>query len=171
MPDRTEFGLRRSVCACSNCVLNCRFIPGFLIPSDLEGIARATGGGNGDLTGWAMEHLLASPGAVVERHGVLFRIPTLVPNRRLDGGCHWLTADNHCAIHAVAPYACAFFDAHMPYEEVDRRSRQGLIAICHAWNADGPYARLWRALKASGRIAPSAETCRAAMRNELNRKS
>ena len=37
--DRTEFGVARTVCACSDCVANCRFVPGALIPADLNRIS------------------------------------------------------------------------------------------------------------------------------------
>ena len=35
-PSRTEFGFARSICACPACRVFCHYVPGFLVPSDLE---------------------------------------------------------------------------------------------------------------------------------------
>ena len=43
---RTEFGFERTACACSECAINCRFIPGYLIPADLDRIAGHLGSEN-----------------------------------------------------------------------------------------------------------------------------
>jgi len=43
---RTEFGSARTACSCANCSINCRFIPGYLIPADLERIAAHVGAEN-----------------------------------------------------------------------------------------------------------------------------
>jgi hypothetical protein len=43
MPEvRKEFGFVRTVCACGECTINCHFIPGYLIPADLERICTLT---------------------------------------------------------------------------------------------------------------------------------
>lgn len=88
---RTEFGFARSVCACPACVRFCRHMPGYLIPADLDRIRLHVGSSAEWLT-WAAAHLRASPGALVMRASRVFRIPTLVPARRTDGGCIFLTA-------------------------------------------------------------------------------
>jgi hypothetical protein len=36
---RTELGFERTVCDCRACKINCKFIPGFLLPSDIRRIA------------------------------------------------------------------------------------------------------------------------------------
>src|SRR5215467_1073893 len=82
---REEFGFARTVCDCSECSINCRFIPGYLIPADLDRIARHLGSEN--LIEFALENLLASPGATVFERGQVQQIPTLVPARRSDGAC------------------------------------------------------------------------------------
>jgi hypothetical protein len=38
---RTELGFERTVCDCSACKINCKFIPGFLLPSDIRQIVYA----------------------------------------------------------------------------------------------------------------------------------
>src|SRR5262245_36878996 len=91
MAERTEFGVSRTVCDCRSCVVNCRFIPGALIPSDLYRISAYLN--EPDLTQFAFNNLLASPGAIIYAKGRLIRIRTLVPARREDGACKFLTCD------------------------------------------------------------------------------
>jgi hypothetical protein len=135
------------------------YLPGYLVPADLDRIKRHLAGDQ-DLHLWAREALLASPGALVMQQGRTFRIPTLVPARRPDGGCLFLTADHRCRIHPVAPFGCAFFDAHQPSAESDRRSYRGLRAVLQAWQHGELYAEVWLALRDAGRIAPAPEVCR-----------
>jgi hypothetical protein len=144
-PRRTEFGYPRSVCACADCTAGCRHLPGYLVPADLDRI-RAHLAPEEDLLSWARRCLLASPGALVARGGKRFRIPTLVPARRPDGACLFLTDAGRCVIHAVSPFGCAFFDVHQDIAEGDARSAAGLQAVLSDWRADGPYAEVWRAL-------------------------
>lgn len=158
-PGRSEFGYSRTVCACADCVLNCRHLPGYLIPADLERIRLQVAPAE-DLLTWARKHLLASPGAKVARGAEVFRIPTLVPARRPDGACIFLTAEDRCGIHAVAPFACAFFDVHMPGAEADRRSKRGLQAVLDAWARGDLYAHVWLVLHEEGLQAPPPEVCR-----------
>ena len=156
---RTEFGFCRTRCDCADCTRCCRHIPGYLVPADLERMHQHLAPGQ-DLLTWAREYLLASPGAVVMRRGRTFRIPTLVPAHRPDGACTFLTATGRCAIHPVAPFGCAFFDAHMPQAEADRRSQHGLRAVLHAWTTGDLYAYVWAALAADGFVAPAPEVAR-----------
>jgi hypothetical protein len=155
-PERTEFGFSRSVCACDDCTAYCRHMPGYLIPADLERIHQHLSPAE-DLGAWACRYLLASPGALVMRRGLLMRIPTLVPARRPGGACIFLTDAERCAIHVLAPFGCAFFDAHMPQAEADRRSMLGLQAVLEAWNAGDAYARLWVTLTDAGLVADAPE--------------
>lgn len=60
---------------------------------------------------------------------VIDRIPTIAPRSTDDGRCVFLTADERCSVHPVAPFGCSFFDAHMPGPEGDRRSQWGLVQI------------------------------------------
>jgi hypothetical protein len=156
---RTEFGWVRTQCACPACVAFCRHVSGYLIPADQQRL-RQQFDGDADFIRWASGHLLASPGALVVRGGRLGRIPTVVPARRADGSCVFLTPEHRCAIHALAPYGCAFFDAHQPADEADRRSCRGLRAILEDWWKAGPYAELWIALHAAGLVAPAPELAR-----------
>lgn len=150
---RITFGFHRTACACAECVLNCRFIPGYLVPTDIAAIAHHLGYEN--LLAFALENLLASPGATVMANGELFQIPTLVPARHATGVCKFLTAENRCAIHAVSPYGCSHFDVHQSNAEADRRSITGLKAIAREWAIGGLYVQLWRALFSVGRLAAS----------------
>jgi hypothetical protein len=90
-PPRNEFGFTGTECACEECILSCKHIPGFLVPSDIEVIAIHLG--YDDLILSAMESLLASPGAIVCRGKELIRIPTLIPQRKPDQTCKPLDCD------------------------------------------------------------------------------
>jgi hypothetical protein len=160
---RTEFGFCRTRCACRECSRSCYHLPGYLVPADLQ---RMHGhlAPEQDLRGWAQGHLRASPGALVLRRGQLCRVPTLVPARRPDGACVHLTAAGQCAIHAVSPFGCSFFDSHMPSGEADRRSQRGLQAVLEAWDAQGMYAQLWLALAGEGLVALPPEESRIRLR-------
>jgi hypothetical protein len=141
-----------------------------LIPADLARIAAFQEPGM-DVLAWAQRHLLASPGALVARHGNLFRIATLVPARRDDGACLFLTPEGSCRIHSVAPFACAFFDDHMSRAEADRRSARGLMDILQAFQGDTLYARVWTMLQEAGRVAPAPEDARRNMRRAQAKRS
>lgn len=166
---RTEFGFARTVCACRECALNCRHIPGYLIPADLERIHQHLSPGE-DLFAWAQQHLLASPGAKVLQRGTIFRIPTLVPARQPNGACTFLTAEGLCAIHPVAPFGCAFFDAHQPRTESDQRSLRGLQAVMAAWSTGDLYAQVWMTLDRAGLRAPAPEGCRQNLQRALDQE-
>jgi Putative zinc- or iron-chelating domain len=158
-PARTEFGFCRTQCDCLECTRSCHHIPGYLVPADLERMHQHLAPDQ-NLHAWAKQQLLASPGALVLRHDQMARIHTVVPARRLDGACIFLTESGQCAIHAVSPFGCAFFDSHMRHQEADRRSIRGLQAIIDAWNAGEPYARVWVFLAGNGLVAPSPEVAR-----------
>lgn len=159
---RIELGFERTVCDCGACKINCEFVPGFLLPSDIRRIAEHLGYSN--LVEFALDNLLASPGAIVLDRGQVRRIQTLVPARRQDGACLFLDEENRCRIHGVAPYGCSHFDAHQTDEEANRRSSAGHYHVDLAWKNDHLYARLWLLLNALGRVAPSPVTARARMR-------
>lgn len=163
-PARAEFGFARTTCACSNCSINCRFIPGYLIPADLERIAAHVGAEN--VMAFAADNLLASPGAIVgTTDGQRHRIPTLVPARHGNGACKFLAANGDCSIHAVSPFGCAFFDAHQSPEESDSLSMQGLMAIGREWQQpdDSVYVAIWLVLNEAGLTAPAPMLARAKM--------
>ena len=162
---RTEFGVARTVCACRACVANCRFVPGALIPADLHRISEYLN--EPDLRRFAFDNLLASPGAIIFTRSGLVRIRTLVPARRADGACRFLTAEDRCSIHAESPYSCAMFDHTQSREEADALSLRGLMQIARAWQRGDLYARLWLLLHHGGRIAPSPIEARARMRAAL----
>jgi hypothetical protein len=114
------------------------YMPGFLIPSDLERMIPA----DTNPFRWAELNLLASPGAVVAKDGVTFRIPTLVMAVKPDGSCiHY--AKRQCQIWETSPFGCAFFDCTEKPEH-NLLSRKGLQAVLKAGNeSDSLYRRLW----------------------------
>ncbi len=168
--ERTEFGFTRTKCGCPSCTVNCRYIPGFLVPADLRRLAEAAGvwGLPSTLLPWAAEHLRASPGCVVAVQtaaGVeTVRVPTLVPARQADGmACHWLSADGRCEVHANSPYGCAFCDSHMGPAAGQERSLAGIRAVATAWAAEDTYALVWTLLKEYGLVVPGPAESRKKM--------
>lgn len=157
---RTEFGVERGEgCSCRTCRRNCMFIPGFLIPSDLE---RMIPEGE-DPFKWAELNLQASPGAIVMKNGETFRIPTLVMAAQENGYCvHY--QNRRCAIWENAPFGCAFFGCDSGSNEFQLQlSSRGLMTIYEAWREDSLYQRIWHHLMESGRKAESPENKRARM--------
>lgn len=160
MTARTEFGYERTSCACNACVANCRFMPGFLIPSDLERMIPS----DADPFEWAKTQLLASPGALAMKDGQTFRIRTLVPAvKREDKTCIYLIGDR-CAIHTIAPFGCAFFDCG-PDQRFELSSA-GLKSVMEAWRDNTLYAQLWLYLDTRGKRQYSPDVLRARMRRE-----
>src|SRR5262245_39987665 len=164
-PTRTEFGFTRTECACDQCVACCENLPSYLVPSDIEVIAAHLG--YDDLIQFAMENLLASPGAIVSMEGKLGRIPTLVPQRKPDQTCKFLEADKRCAIHAVSPFGCRAFDCRMSQHETDLRSSRGLQAIAREWVVGGLYARIWMLLHTARLFAPCPIDARSRLRKAM----
>lgn len=167
---RAEFGFERSVCACQECTTNCKFIPGYLVPADIERISRALGYTN--VVTFALENLAASPGAtVMNAEGHVFQISTLVPQRKADGSCKFLDAQNHCLIHASSPFGCAFFDAHQSTDEANRKSSRGLQEVAGQWLAGRAslYAMIWRLLYSAGHRAIPPQIARRRMEEAAGR--
>lgn len=160
---RTEFGFERTECSCEECTRYCFHLPGALIPADLDAISSRLG--YDDPIRFAVENLLASPGAILSNGVNQIRIPTLVPQRGPDGACKFLR-DRKCSIHAQAPYCCSFFDAHQSESEANDRSLRGHLAIVQEWAQNGVYARLWRLLDSMGLRAPSPVEARERMRRD-----
>jgi hypothetical protein len=130
-------------------------MPGYLIPADLERMKPT----DRDVFAWAEENLLASPGALVEKNGIRFRIPTLVPAKQADGSCIHLD-DGHCNIHAIAPFGCAFFSCQDNEWNADVLSSKGLVAIMQDHSVQGEYCRVWLHLDSKGLRSESAEVLR-----------
>ena len=162
---RTELGFKRTICGCTLCVTNCRFIPGFLIPADLERLMP-----DEHPHEWAETNLLASPGALVMKDGQTYRIPTLVPKTKPDGTCINLTDTGKCAIHEVSPFGCAFFDHTMSKAEGDRLLHPALREIALAWSHTSLYSVTWTYLNSKGLVQKHSTELRAKMAHYLERK-
>lgn len=166
LSERSNIGLSRTECVCNECVRNCYFIPGYLVPSDIHRISDHLN--ERDMVRFAFENLLASPGATVIANGEILQIPTLVPARRPDRACRFLK-DDRCTIHTVSPYACRLFDHSQTKEQADTISMRGLVEIAKAWCSGDLYSRLWMMLHEAGRIAPSPFEARARMQASLEK--
>lgn len=160
MSERFEFGFPRTSCPCKACQLNCRHMPGFLIPSDLGRMIPE----GADPLAWAQDNLLASPGALVMKDFQAFRIPTLVPAVKPDGSCIHLQGgkrNGRCDIHENAPFGCAFFDCR---PERGSLGHQGLMAVYEELSKPTSlYIKLWGHLWALGRRQAAPEVLRARM--------
>ena len=157
---RTEVGVPRSSCACSGCVINCMFMPGFLIPADLERMIPA----DTDPLQWAESNLLASPGALVMRQGETFRVNTLVPAIQSNGACINLV-DGRCSIHAVAPFGCAFFSCE---DEIPHLATSGILAVILA-GPESLYRRIWEHLDKHSYKQHAPEVLRKLMQEVLSK--
>jgi hypothetical protein len=157
--ERQEFGYYRTACACRACTLNCEHNPGYLIPADLERLTAHLGTDTQAVLDWAARHLLASPpsSATHPTTGQQVPIRKLVPARKADGSCVFLTDDKRCAVHADAPFGCAFFDCSQSAAEAMNLHGRGLFAVASAWQPPGLYAQVWQALAGQGLVAPSAQ--------------
>lgn len=147
----------RTSCECDKCKSYCTFAPGMLTPTDL---IRLFGEFPYDtLMAFALDNLLASPGALVgHMDGRIVRIPTLVPGTDQDGSCQWFTQEGKCLVHHVKPSGCAYFDHTQSPDE-----QKAISAILHdrimdEWvNQPTSYTTVWFALFDAGRIAPPIE--------------
>lgn len=163
MPDpKTLFS--RTECGCVRCVTCCQHKPGALSPYDLEPLLRHHGVDPSDkpaVFAWAEQHLQASDGTQVllsdRATGTarMFRLPTLVP-KLWEHGCEFLTEDNRCDIHEVAPFACSHFDMHMDDAEADQRSRAVQLVLLEEWLTEGItlYQQVWNHLYRLGLVPP-----------------
>ena len=192
-PTRTFMKAYRTCCDCRACTILCEWLPGYLIPDDLQllddyfreraeavDVAAWT---EDSLVEWAMEHLLASPGAAIIYNGVPMRVPTLVPARQEDGHtCIFLeesqlrSGGKACTIHSVAPFGCAFFDAHQDADYGLQLSSEGLMQVIKAWQETSLYAKIWTLLHRAGKVAPSPTESRRRLHEawtleEINRRA
>jgi hypothetical protein len=158
---RREYGHARTSCGCDACVMNCRYMPGMLAPSDLGRMA--PDGDEEAVMAWAERDLRASRGALAAQGENLFRIPTLVPAARPDGSCIHLEA-GRCAIHADAPFGCAFFDCG-PDPGI---SGLALADIARAHIEGALYGRIWARLWERGLRSAGPMEARARMAKALS---
>ena len=110
----------RTTCDCPDCVSCCTEQPGSCAPGEVERIAEYL-----QLPVSAVLHKFwASPGALALNlaTGQTIRIGTITP-KLVRGRCVFLSAENRCTIHPVAPFGCRMFDTHMQAREAQPRSQ------------------------------------------------
>jgi Fe-S-cluster containining protein len=136
----------RTTCSCAECIRCCHDQPGSLAPGQLEAIAEYLG----QPVRVAALKFWASPGALLgnSKTGQTYRIGTITP-RLKDGRCVFLSADDRCTIHAVAPAGCALFDTHMSAE-----AAQPIGLWLARAQADPAYQSLRRTLATAERSRP-----------------
>jgi Fe-S-cluster containining protein len=122
--DMNEIPFERTVCACTGCVACCLRQPGYLVPGDVKRILEFTGKP-------AKEILVDSLGGqVMDRETrIVRRIRTIVPKMDRTGRCNFLTEDNKCSIHPVAPFGCAYVDTHMTLQKGNMISLWGIQQV------------------------------------------
>lgn len=153
----------RSVCACDKCKAGCKHMPGSLAPGDMDTIAKFVGA-DPDNAEFIRQNFRASDGTVVIIEGKPKMVPTIVPAQQEDGRCVFLTDDDQCAIHPVAPFGCRNFEiCGVDTEEDEYKSRCQISCILQSHN----YLWTWAYLHTTGHIAPPARKRRAALNAEL----
>ena len=168
-PARPEFPFVRTVCACRKCSICCEHIPGTLAPSDLNRIAAHQG--YPDPQAFARDFLLAGNGATLKlASGQTLTLQKLVPRRNAAGACIFYQS-GRCAIHAVSPFGCAYFDAHMSDAEHILRHDALSNALLDDLESDGPYARTVVSLRVLGKVAPPAEVSNASLLAAMRREA
>jgi Fe-S-cluster containining protein len=136
----------RTTCSCPECIRCCYDQPGSLAPGQLEAIAAHLG----QPLRVAALAFWASPGALLGNRatGQTLRIGTITPRVRA-GRCIFLSPDDRCTIHAVAPAGCALFDTHMSAE-----AAQPIGLWLAQQQADPAYQSLRRTLRTAERSRP-----------------
>jgi Fe-S-cluster containining protein len=145
-PPRLPFP--RTTCSCADCVRCCHDQPGSLAPGQLEAIAEYLQ----QPVRVAALSFWASPGALLAntQTGQTYRIGTITPRLKA-GRCVFLSADDRCTIHAIAPAGCALFDTHMTAQEAHPRS----LWLARA-QAQPEYQSLRRTLRTAERSRPKS---------------
>jgi hypothetical protein len=162
------FQFKRTICNCEQCRLNCKVIPGYLIPSDIFPICNLLGMEK-RIFDFSEKYLLASPGAKVIKNGEIFRIKTLVPTRNKMDYCIFFTELSECAIHTISPFGCRYFDCTKTMEECDNISSIGLNSIMQKGVPEASiYSLLWDNLEKKGLISPGPEILRKKFKGENN---
>lgn len=150
----------RTTCACDLCRVPCRHMPGCLIPGELEEIAKHQGVDLETPEGehWVQDHFRASNGARVYHPAsrLMMDVPTIVPAQQPNGRCVFLTDEDSCSIHEVAPFGCSYHDLHLGKDEADRRSDLCVQVQLHDALNVGDHTNRWMTMLASlGLTAPS----------------
>ena len=173
---RDEF--ERTTCACDQCKVPCRHMPGCLVPGDLGAIKDYLNIKDGvEHTEWIYENFRASQGAKVLRQITgkpmpeILEVPTLVPAQKPDGSCVFLADNGQCKIHPVAPFGCAYHDMHMGVEEASERSNACVMSQMRALEQVDAESNMYRSavmmLAGKDLIAPPLEERRANLEKDL----
>jgi Fe-S-cluster containining protein len=139
----------RTVCDCALCSGCCKQQPGFLIPSDVEAIAKFM---DLPVEEFARTYLRKSPGALVgdRSTGQTWRIGTIVSAPDPTGRCVFLDSHDRCLIHPVAPFGCSMYDSHMDPFTANARTVWSLRLVA----SDADYQRLRETLPDAASYRP-----------------
>lgn len=106
----SDHNFTRTKCACAGCKACCKRQPGPLAAGDYERIQKHLRASDAEMR----SRFWASPGSLVKDLATseTRRIGSITP-RYHKGKCVFLTDDDKCSIHEVAPFGCSHFDTHM----------------------------------------------------------
>lgn len=168
----------RTTCACDQCKVPCRHMPGCLVPGDLEAIKEYLHIKDGiEHTEWIYENFRASQGAKVLRKITgnptpeIREVPSIVPAQKPDGSCVFLDDHGRCEIHPVSPFGCAYHDMHMGAEDASERSSACVMSQMAALEKVDAESNMYRSaltlLADKDLIAPPLEERRANLEKDL----
>ena len=127
--------------------------------------------GYADPAAFAKERLNVGIGPTLRlADGRTLTLPKLVPQRNPSGACIFYK-QGQCSIHAVSPFGCSHFDAHMSDAEFSRRSDALNASLLADHLAEGPYSQRVQQLRVLGQFAPPSEHSRAALHAAMKRES
>jgi hypothetical protein len=115
------------------------------------------------LTRFAFDNLLASPGAIIYARGELIRIPTLVPARRTDDACRFLTCDLRLKMASGGSKRWrALYGESTIYEMLPEIGWKVQMAVSGKWKLDMAESRkiLHRTFKSSFPAPNPTHYCR-----------
>jgi Fe-S-cluster containining protein len=146
--------IERTTCDCQTCKAFCRTSPGDLAPGDVERIAEYLGVEPSD-------HFLHANFVACRDHKLRvdnkeLTIPTIIPAQKPDGRCVFLTSDERCSIHPVAPFGCAKFNACEADIHADYERMVAMLRTVFGEDA-GAYLMQWAKLETRGHVAEPLE--------------
>jgi Fe-S-cluster containining protein len=124
----------RTVCACERCRACCKRQPGAFADGEVERLVDYISKTQKLSPEIAFQRvkaqIWASQGSLVSDGTRTFRIGSITPRwDRRKKRCVFLTDDDRCSIHPVAPFGCSHFDVHM--DDATAQPRSAWLAKSH----------------------------------------
>lgn len=149
----------RTVCDCAGCKVGCKTMPGTTTCVDVGRIAAHLGQNNDRK--FLTENFRLSTSAKAARfteNGMeVFVIPTITPAQQPDGRCVFLTADDQCSVHPVAPMGCSHCDVHQTRAQGDAPVKAMMQEILIDRELRGEYFQHCVQLIDAGKVSSNVE--------------